>query len=788
MKVKLPIFAELQHDNYMKRLFIAIVAALLVDLIGCTVEQETLEIKVESITIDQEDLTLTEGESVTLTATVLPENAADKTIKWSSSNDEVVMIASNGKAKALIVGSAEITATAGEKTDFITITVASKTIHVTGISLNPTSITMKVGESQTIVPELTPQDATDKSVTWSSSNPDVASVENGTVAGLKPGSVTITATTTDGGKTAECAVTVKTNLEPSVTIGVDHISAVSAVLSGEANLESTMASDMTMGMMWSTNSAVLPSNSTKIVANDISVKQGLEASYSYSVNLPGLNPSSTYYYRSYVSQNGVDTYGTIESFTTKDIASLIATKDAADIKAKRAVLKASLDLTDVIYENLAYGFYYGTDEQSLTMEAKGGEITDLSYSTTIYNLLPYTQYWYRAYLTVDNQKLYGDITTFTTDVVPVESVSLNETDYTFHTIGGSLALLATVSPYDATNNSIVWSSDNEAVATVSQRGLVKAIGNGKASITVSTEDQGKTASCVISVAQWVTSITLSHSLLCLAVGEEMNLSVTDVLPTNAFDKTYTWYSTYNPVATVDLNGKVTARAPGNAVIRAMANDGSGILDSCFVCVNGAVDLGLNIKWSSMNLGATRPEEQGDYFAWGETEPYYSSQNPLVWNNGKTGYNWASYKWCNGSSSTLTKYNTNESCGVVDDRIVLDPEDDAAHVILGGGWRMPTYEECDELQKNCTWTWTAINGINGIIATSNKNGNSIFLPAAGLLWDSSLGQMGSYGHYWSSSLFPEIMDNYARKVEFRSDNRVISVGSRFAGCSIRPVCE
>ena len=177
-----------------------------------------------------------------------------------------------------------------------------------------------------------------------------------------------------------------------------------------------------------------------------------------------------------------------------------------------------------------------------------------------------------------------------------------------------------------------------------------------------------------------------------------------------------------------------------------------------------VDLGLSVMWATCNLGASSPEAFGDYYTWGETEPYYtfghSQDDPCeTWRDGKSaGYDWGAYKWCNGASHTLTKYNTQSARGTVDNKTVLDPEDDAAHVLLGGNWRMPTKEEISELQdsKYCKWAWTTENGVMGYRITSKVSGyegNSIFLPAAGYrayeYFYPSEGDMDMF--YWSSSL-------------------------------------
>ena len=150
----------------------------------------------------------------------------------------------------------------------------------------------------------------------------------------------------------------------------------------------------------------------------------------------------------------------------------------------------------------------------------------------------------------------------------------------------------------------------------------------------------------------------------------------------------------------------------------------------------AVDLGLSVRWATCNVGAESPEEYGDYFAWGETEE-------------KTNYAWSTYKWCNGSYNSLTKYCTDSSFGTVDNKKVLDPEDDAATANWGGSWRMPTLDELEELCNKCSWKWTLVNGVSGQKVTG-PNGNSIFLPAAGYRDGGGVYHRGSYGYYWSGA--------------------------------------
>ena len=190
-----------------------------------------------------------------------------------------------------------------------------------------------------------------------------------------------------------------------------------------------------------------------------------------------------------------------------------------------------------------------------------------------------------------------------------------------------------------------------------------------------------------------------------------------------------------------------------------------------------VDLGLpsGLKWATCNVGATFPEEYGDYFAWGETTT-------------KETYEWSTYTLTTDGGTTFIKYNT------TDGKTTLDLTDDAARANWGGAWRMPTDAEWQELIDNCTWTWTENykeTGIKGYEVKSKTNENSIFLPAAGFRSYGGLYNAGSYGDYWSSSL--DAGDPfYALDVIFCSDY-VFRGGTnlsyyRYYGRSVRAVID
>ena len=199
----------------------------------------------------------------------------------------------------------------------------------------------------------------------------------------------------------------------------------------------------------------------------------------------------------------------------------------------------------------------------------------------------------------------------------------------------------------------------------------------------------------------------------------------------------------------------------------------GRTPSGYINGRGYVDLGLSVKWASCNVGATLPEEYGGYFSWGETEE-------------KDFYGWSAYKLCNGTINTLTKYCYDEMEGNVDNKMVLEPIDDVANVVMGEGWRMPTDAEIMELVEGCTWEWTVLNDVNGYRVTGT-NGNSIFLPAAGYISGKEVEYPGVYGMYWSSTI-GDLFTYHGCCLEFTSQYFVNMVTYRNGGQTVRAVFE
>jgi uncharacterized protein (TIGR02145 family) len=192
-----------------------------------------------------------------------------------------------------------------------------------------------------------------------------------------------------------------------------------------------------------------------------------------------------------------------------------------------------------------------------------------------------------------------------------------------------------------------------------------------------------------------------------------------------------------------------------------------------------VDLGLpsGTLWATCNVGASRPEEFGDYYAWGETET-------------KVLFDWKSYKYGN---FTYERYELDKYCtdavfglnGFVDDLTVLDPADDVVKVCWGTDWRMPTIEEWEELFMNTTGAWTTLNGVKGWRITAS-NGNDLFLPAAGYWWDDVFN--ADLGLYWSASLNKEYPYR-SWGFHFNCDSSHLCGSSdRNRGQTVRAVCS
>lgn len=282
----------------------------------------------------------------------------------------------------------------------------------------------------------------------------------------------------------------------------------------------------------------------------------------------------------------------------------------------------------------------------------------------------------------------------------------------------------------------------------------------------------------------VSELTLDRQSLQLEIGEEASLKV-HAYPEYADKPSVTWSSSDESVVKVISPGKMRGIKNGLATIT--VSTPNHVEAKCEVTVFSyiepqQVDLGLSVKWGTFNLGASRQEECGRYFAWGETEE-------------KEDYTSKTYRWYTGERADrgLTKYcsySRDGYEGFKDDKITLDLKDDAAYILLDGKWRMPTKAEVDELMENCTWEWSSLNGVRGYTITSNIPGytnRSIFIPAAGYMSEDNTYRAGTDGHYWCSELYNrEYGSDFVYSLRFHEYLTTNGPEDRSRGLPIRPV--
>ena len=436
-------------------------------------------IAVESIALDQTKATLNIGESIALKATVLPENASDKTVGWSTSDKNIATVDGNGLVQAVGEGQAIITATTkdGQKTADCTVTVSKPepvVVPVTGVTLDKTEAALKIGETATLTSTIAPANATNKNVSWASSDEAIATVKDGVVTAVAAGEATITVTTEDGNKTAECVVTVS-KPEPVVVpvTGVTLDKTKAALKIGETV---TLAATITPAD--ATNKNVSWASSDEAIA---SVKGGVVTAVAAG--------------EATITVTTEDGHKTAECVVTVSepepvvvpVTGVTLDKTEAVLKiGEIATLAATIAPTNATNKNVSWA----SSNEAIATVKDGVVTTAAAGEATI------------TVTTEDGHKTAECVVTVSEAepvVVPVIGVTLDKTEAALK-IGETATLASTIAPANATNKNVSWSSSDEAIATVKD-GMVTAAAAGEATITVTTEDGNKTAECVVTVTK-----------------------------------------------------------------------------------------------------------------------------------------------------------------------------------------------------------------------------------------------------------------------------------------------
>lgn len=764
-----------------KKFFTALAAIAMLALSACTQEElDKFLNSVNSIKLDQTQVEMTVGETLNLIATVDPFKGDTKVVTWTSSSPDVASVKGTevpdvvginmpaGKVTALKEGETTITAKAGDKSATCKIIVKKKaddgggnTGAVTELRLDKAEVHMSPGQVWQLNATVKPEGA---SISWSSNKTDVATVDReGKVTAVALGEAFITASA--GEKSAQCLVKVEKEV------------AIEGISLNKSSL--TLKEGETFQLV----ATILPETATPQTIEWIS-------------SIPAVAT---------VNENGLVT--AVRKGGPATIWAVIGRGSGHDINAKCDVTVTSdAPSVESITVTPAAVTIKATEETILTATVTpagtGAEIKWVSDNTSIAKVekISDTQAkvtgvgegTVKVIASVGSVFGYSEVTVEKKGSGGgeggggVEMISLNKTELQLG-FYETFQLVATLRPEDASAQ-ISWTSSNEDVVLVSNGNTPAGDGSIKPAGTVIAKNKegqsivtatvgSLSASCTVTVTSGsivpVQSISLNKTELTLQVGQQFELIAT-ILPGNATNKQVSWASSARSyqlsLADNGLSCVIGALAECEATITVRSADNPAQLyATCKVTVTGGssdpgeevVDLGLpsGLKWRGWNVGASKPEEYGDLFAWGETSP-------------KASYTNSNYKY---RSSDIY------GDGIGKKGKTLIAEDDAATVNVGSGWRTPKISEWRELEEKCTWKWTTRGGVNGMQVTG-PNGKSIFLPAAGYC-GSSMTYRGSWGSYWSSTYGN---DDWAQAFEFRNEETSSALIDRVIGRSVRPV--
>ncbi|MBR4826748.1 MAG: Ig-like domain-containing protein [Bacteroidales bacterium] len=621
-------------------------------------------------------------------------------------------------------------------------------VSVTGISLDRETITLSVGMMKHLNASVLPQNAGDIALDWTSADESIAAVDkDGNVTGVAIGTTAVTVKTVEGNHTATCTVIVKD--ESELAANPVDLGLPSGVLWADRNVGATTPEDYGEYYAWGEiDPYYLPGHAQDNPCMDW--RTGKEAGYnnmSYRWYENGDNSKRTKY--------GVE-HG------------------------------KNLDLKDYDYEDDAARQNMGGEWRIPTVEE--------------WEELLNPQYCSKSFETVNGViclKVTSKMPGYTDKSILLPVAGIRE-DRELRDVGKksnywTSSLFSQPSMGNAYHmNTALGPTMIDTTPRCSYGFSVHAVVDGPR-----TEDIP------------VVAVVLSDYEVTLNVGETKQLTAT-IMPQNATDKNLVWTSGNASVASISSNGLVTALAKGTTTIT--VSSANGQKSTCKVTVVDptgagatpeAIDLGLpsGVKWADINIGASSPSDGGDYFAWGEVEPYYlpghALDNPCNdWKFGKgNGYDSWSYKWIN-SSGMLTRYNNSPSLGTVDNFITFADykyDDDAARANWQGEWRTPTVADFRELMNPdyCQWEQTSVNGVPGYRVRSKISGytdKSIFLPVVGYRFGTQIEFTDCMGCYWTATAIRSSAD--ARVFEFNIEDGVAPnlnlESGRVYGLAVRPV--
>lgn len=609
------------------------------------------------------------------------------------------------------------------------------------------------------------------------------------------------------------------NKAPITTTGnVTDITEVSAIISGYANPTPEMG-EITMGIIISTDeNPSLDNGGVEIRAKEI------DDDGKYTVIASALSPGITYYYKSFIQYGGVYRSGDVKSFTTLGIPIHVEifTEDPTDVKVFSAVLNGKLLVESGRQYVKDICFYFGDGNSLEELKARGEKINaqlcdDGSFMCSLSELQDNTKYSFVAGAVVNKEEIYGKIVTFSTSEIGINTGEAMDIDMFSATITGSIDINE-----DKFLNIPVWflygtGSTLDQLKYSGEKINASLMDDGTISRRISSLNYNTQYYYVVGVlvnqkeyygkvmsfktydinATVNTKEATSVDVFCATINGSLSVN-----NTNTLSKDVSFIYGHNDSldgliehgsivsTTLDIEGSFSVElydldynstyyyvACANVYDKMFYGSVASFVTKEFEEV---IDLGVSVYWRGWNLGAETPFEDGNYYAWGETEPKtdYSLQSYKFYISGTSAYN-----------SSVSKYNSDPEHGVVDDKMILDLEDDAAHVALGGKWRMPTKDEWGELVNNCDIKPMTIYGVKGCLVTSEIDGykgTCFFLPVVNQYDGTQVKNRDAY-FYWTSQRYNWYMAT-CKGGMFSQEAWAESDPHRYFGLAIRPVCE
>lgn len=454
---------------------------------------------VTGIELDRDDVAIFVDKTLKVTATIEPANADNKNVTWESSNNDIFTVDRFGNITGVSKGTARLTARTedGNKTATCKVTVVEEEIRVESIKLSRNQLILKEGEFENLITTIEPENATNKNVTWTSSNPNVAEVDsNGKVLAKSEGLSLITAKTQDGYKTATCEVTVTKVVKPVMSVSLNK-----NTLTLNENESETLVATINpvdadnRNVTWrSTNTRIADVDSNGRVTAKEPGKTTIVVTTEYGAKIATCDVI--------VNKVAVPVIG----------VTLNKTEISLD-KNQKEILLASIEPANADNKDLRWT---SNNTAVATVEANG-EVTARGEGNAIITVE-----------TVDGNKTATCSVTVNREPRYVTDISLNKTILNLE-INQTETLIAQIAPIDADNKNVTWTSSNDDIATVGQNGEVTARGVGNAFIRVTTEDGNKTATCEVIVTEEAVrpevSVHLDKNDVQLKVGEKAEVAI-----------------------------------------------------------------------------------------------------------------------------------------------------------------------------------------------------------------------------------------------------------------------